>query len=99
MSKDNVIQFPDRMNGRKLSRITLINARLEELELENDFLDGDIEYLQQQLTKNIDEVHELLHEVEKITQDTLDEQLVEFKSDFGVDINFDADFDLTPEDK
>jgi len=99
MSKDNVIQFPDRMNGRKLSRITLINARLEELELENDFLDGDIEYLQQQLTKNIDEVHELLHEVEKITQETLDEQLVEFKSDFGVDINFDADFDLTPEDK
>ena len=99
MSKDNVIQFPDRLSQRGINRLNIIENRIGELETENDFLDGDIEYLQQQLISNHEEVAELFSQVAKLQQEALDGKIVEFKSEFGVDINFDADFDLTPEDK
>ena len=99
MSKDNVIQFPDRHSERGVDKLDMIENRISELELEIEFLDGDIEYLQQQLESNHNEVEQLFLQVEKLHQDTLDKKIVEFKSEFGVDINFDADFDLTPEDK
>jgi len=99
MSKDNIIQFPDRMGDRGIKRLEIIENRISEIETENEFLDGDIEYLQQQLESNFNEVTQLFYEVEKLQKQALEEKLVEFKSEFGVDINFDADFDLTPEDK
>ena len=99
MSKDNIIQFPDRMGDRGIKRLEIIENRISEIETENEFLDGDIEYLQQQLESNFNEVTQLFYEVEKLQKQALEEKLVEFKSEFGVGINFDADFDLTPEDK
>ena len=99
MSKDNVIQFPDRMGDRGVARLQVIENRIAEIETENDFIDGDIEYLQGQLESNFSEVAELFKEVEKIHKQSLAKELVEFKSEFGVDIDFDADFYLTPEDK
>jgi len=99
MSKDNVIQFPDRLTERGVDRLNMIQNRIDELETENEFLDGDIEYLQQQLISNHDEVAELFKEVAELQTQELEKKLVQFKSDFGVEINFDPDFDLTPEDK
>jgi len=99
MPKDNIIKFPDRMGDRGVDRLEMIENRIAEIETENDFIDSDIEYLQGQLEGNFSEVAELFQEVEKIHKQALDNKLVEFKSEFGVDIDFDADFDLTPEDK
>ena len=99
MPKDNIIKFPDRMGDRGIDRLEMIENRIAEIETENDFIDSDIEYLQGQLEGNFSEVAELFKEVEKIHKQSLAKELVEFKSEFGVDINFDADFDLTPEDK
>jgi len=87
------------MGDRGIKRLEIIENRISEIETENEFLDGDIEYLQQQLESNFNEVTQLFYEVEKLQKQALEEKLVEFKSEFGVDINFDADFDLTPEDK
>ena len=99
MPKDNIIKFPDRMGDRGVDRLEMIENRIAEIETENDFIDSDIEYLQGQLEGNFSEVAELFQEVKKIHKQALDNKLVEFKSEFGVDIDFDADFDLTPEDK
>jgi len=99
MSKGKVIQFPDSLTERGIDKLNIIQNRIDELETENEFLDGDIEYLQQQLISNHDEVAELFKEVAELQTQELEKKLVQFKSDFGVEINFDPDFDLTPEDK
>ena len=45
MSKDNIIQFPIKKGGGRPSRKTILENRLAELNIENDYLNGDIDYL------------------------------------------------------
>ena len=100
MSKDNVIQFPNRFEGREPNQKQILQNRLKELEVENEYLNGDMDFLGEQLDNNLAEIQEILHELQSMIEKELDESLVEFKSEFGVDISFLADFDPTkPEDK
>ena len=96
MAKDNIIKFPDK-KGRSLPRKTILKNRIRELESENDMLNYDLEALSYQLDENLAEIREILYELQEIIQEELATELVEFKSDFGVDISFLADFDLEEE--
>ena len=100
MPKDNIVQFPDRFEGREPNRKQILKNRLGELEVENEYLNSDLDFLSDQLDKNMAEASELLHELQLIVEEELDDSLVEFKSEFGVDISFLADFDPTkPKEK
>lgn len=59
MPKDNVIQFPQNKGGRPSRKIILEN-RLQELQVENDYLQNDLDYLAQQLEDNLAETQEIL---------------------------------------
>jgi predicted nuclease with TOPRIM domain len=95
MPKDNILQFPDRFEGREPNRKQILKNRLGELEVENEYLNSDLDFLSDQLDKNMAEASELLRELQLIVEEELDDSLVEFKSEFGVDISFLADFDPT----
>lgn len=98
MSKDNIIKFPSQKHGRTLPKKTILKNRIRELESENEMLNYDLEALSYQLDENLAEIREILHELQDIIQEELTTELVEFKSDFGVDISFLADFDLEEEE-
>tara|TARA_R110002096_G_scaffold210408_1_gene397757 strand:- start:334 stop:630 length:297 start_codon:yes stop_codon:yes gene_type:complete len=98
MPKDNIVQFPDRFEGREPNRKQILKNRLGELEVENEYLNSDLDFLSDQLDKNIAEAGELLHEMKLIVEEELNTGLVEFKSDFGVDVDFFTDFDLEPKE-
>ena len=98
MPKDNIIAFPDRFEGREPNRKQILKNRLGELEVENEYLNSDLDFLSDQLDKNIAEAGELLHEMKLIVEEELNIGLVEFKSDFGVDVDFFTDFDLEPKE-
>jgi peptidoglycan hydrolase CwlO-like protein len=87
------------MNQTLISKIHKTENRLDELETENEYLEGDIEFLHNQLDKNLTECQELYTCLAELHKESLKEKIVDFKSEFGVDIEFDADFNLEPEDK
>jgi pyruvate/2-oxoglutarate dehydrogenase complex dihydrolipoamide acyltransferase (E2) component len=79
MPKDNIIAFPDRFEGREPNRKQILKNRLGELEVENEYLNSDLDFLSDQLDKNIAEAGELLHEMKLIVEEELNTGLVEFK--------------------
>ena len=95
MPKDNIVQFPDRFEGREPNQKQILQNRLQELQTENEYLNGDLDFLSDQLEKNLEEIREILQELQSTIEKELGDSLVEFKSEFGVDISFLADFDPT----
>ena len=57
MAKDNVIQFPKSIEKEK--RLKMKQARVDEIQLENDWLSADIEHLQKTLEESIGKDTEL----------------------------------------
>ena len=92
MPKDNVIQFPQNKGGRPSRKIILEN-RLQELQVENDYLQNDLDYLAQQLEDNLAETQEILKQLEKLIMKDLNDSMSEIKQMTGVDLT-----PLLPED-
>tara|TARA_Y100000389_G_C17003186_1_gene290503 strand:+ start:122 stop:424 length:303 start_codon:yes stop_codon:yes gene_type:complete len=100
MPKDNIIEFPNRFQGREPNRKQILQNRLKELQVENEYLNQDMDFISEQMEGNLAEIREILEELQSIIEKELGDSLVEFKSDFGVDISFLADFDPDkPKDK
>ena len=100
MPKDNIIEFPNRFNGREPNRKQILQNRLKELQVENEYLNQDMDFISEQMEGNLAEIREILVELQSIIEKELGDSLVEFKSEFGVDISFLADFDPDkPKDK
>lgn len=93
MSKDNVIQFPQKKGGGRPSRKIILENRLQELQVENDYLQNDLDYLSQQLEDNLAETQEILKQLEKLIMQDLNDSMSEFKQMTGVDLT-----PLLPED-
>lgn len=87
MSKDNIIQFPIKKGGGRPSRKTILENRLAELNVENDYLNGDIDYLANQLENNLHEIQAILKELESLVKSDLVNSMSEFKEMTGVDIS------------
>lgn len=86
MSKDNIIQFPTKHKPSKKTKLEVYTLRLKELEVENEYLNSDIDYLSSQLETNLNECEVLLHKMREIHETTIREQAAELKNDFGVDL-------------
>jgi len=100
MPKDNIIEFPNRFQGREPNRKQILQNRLKELQVENEYLNQDMDFISEQMEGNLAEIREILEELQSIIEKELGDSLVEFKSEFGVDISFLADFDPDkPKDK
>lgn len=100
MPKDNIIEFPNRFQGREPNRKQILQNRLKELQVENEYLNQDMDFISEQMEGNLAEIREILEELQYIIEKELGDSLVEFKSEFGVDISFLADFDPDkPKDK
>ena len=68
----------------------ILEERVRELEIENDFVRKDIEYLQGALETNIRELQDCLKELSVIHGQNLEDIVNEFKSEFE---DFDIDFE------
>ena len=87
MSKDNIIQFPTQKGGGRPSRKTILENRLAELNVENDYLNGDIDYLANQLENNLHEIQAILKELESLLRADLATSMSEIKEMTGVDLS------------
>jgi len=86
MSKDNIIQFPTTHKPSRKTKVDILNNRLKELQVENDYLQADMDYLADTVDGNIEEMQIILKELEKLHLATLKQSVTELKDDFGVDL-------------
>ena len=93
MPKDNIIQFPQREGASIPSRKIILENRLQELQVENDYLQNDYDYIAEQLELNIVETQEILKQLEKLLMKDLNDSMLEIKQMTGVDLT-----PLLPED-
>jgi len=98
---NNVVKFPKSPNVEQ--RIEMKQARLREVEIENDYIKSDIDLLNVTLAKNLDEYGKLVKELAALWKlvEPEKEEVVDFEPDFESDFDFDFDFDLdfNPDDK
>tara|TARA_B100000497_G_C7615032_1_gene369358 strand:+ start:743 stop:1042 length:300 start_codon:yes stop_codon:yes gene_type:complete len=86
MSKDNVIQFPIKKGGGRPSKKIILENRLAELQVENDYMQGDLDYISDQLEINLAETHEVLRQLESLIRDDLATSMSEIKKMTGIDL-------------
>jgi hypothetical protein len=86
MSKDNVIQFPIKKGGGRPSRKIILQNRLAELQVESDYMQGDLDYISEQLEINLVETQEILRQLESLVMDDLATSMSEIKNMTGIDL-------------
>ncbi len=96
MAKDNVIQFP--LNKKPVSveaRVQTYKRRIDEIDVENAYMMDDINYLQNALDKNKDELVEIFKQLAIINGEAgVYEPIVEFENEWGDDFEFTPDFNI-----
>ena len=90
---DNVVQFPDKKGANLKIRTQMLQARLDEIEVENKYMNDDIEYLQSALKKNLDEAEEILKKFAIINGEN-----TPVMNEWGDDFEFTPDFDFPDEE-
>jgi len=86
MPKDNIIQFPHKEGASRPSRKSILQNRVAELNLENDYIQSDLQYLGDQLEINCKELEVSLKELEKLMRADLNASMAEIKEMTGVDL-------------
>ena len=90
--KDNVIQFPTKHKASSKAKMDMMERRISEIEIENDMMRSDIEYLSGAINKNVSELQDILKEMSVLAG--LEKPIVEFKGegnleDLEIEFNFD----------
>ena len=91
MAKDNIIQFPTNHKPSSKAKIQVMEARISEIEVENDMMRSDIEYLSGAINKNVSELQDILKELSILAG--LEKPIMEFKGegaleDMDIEFNF-----------
>ena len=91
MAKDNIIHFPTKHKPASKAKIQVMEARISEIELENDMMRSDIEYLSGAINKNVSELQDILKELSILAG--LEKPIIEFKGegnleDMDIEFNF-----------
>lgn len=91
MAKDNIIQFPTNHKPSSKARLQMLEARVHEIELENDMMRSDMDYLSGAINKNVSELQDILKEMSLLAG--LEKPIVEFKGegeleDMDIEFNF-----------
>ena len=90
MEKDNIIQITSKKEHSKKQKARVLQLRLDEIEVENNYITEDIAYLKGSLEKNKQEIVAILNEFAKMNG----EAGVYFENEFGDDFEFVPDFDI-----
>ena len=91
MAKDNIIQFPTNHKPSSKAKIQVMEARISEIEIENDMMRSDIDYLSGAINKNVSELQDILKELSILAG--LEKPIMEFKGegkleDMDIEFNF-----------
>lgn len=89
MAKDNLIHFPTKHKPSSKAKIRVMEDRISEIEVENDMMRSDIEYLSGAINKNVSELQDILKELSILAG--LEKPIMEFKGEGNLedmDINF-----------
>ena len=104
MAKDNIIHFPTKHKPSSKAKIQAMEARISEIEIENDIMRSDIEYLSGSINKNVSELQDILKELSILAG--LEKPIMEFKGegnleDMDIEFNFSQLDDLlnNPDDE
>ena len=104
MAKDNIIHFPTKHKPSSKAKVQAMEARISEIEIENDIMRSDIEYLSGSINKNVSELQDILKELSKLAG--LEKPIMEFKGegnleDMDINFNFSQLYDLlnNPDDE
>ena len=95
MAKDNIIEFPLNRMPSLAARVSGYQRRIDEIEVENQYMIDDMAYLQRGLDKNKDELVSILKELAIINGEAgVHEPMVEFENEWGDDFEFIPDFEI-----
>ena len=91
MAKDNIIQFPSKHKISNKAKIDMYERRVAEIEMENDIIRSDIEYLHGAMNKNVSELQDILKELSLLAG--FEKPIMEFKgegelTDMDIEFNF-----------
>jgi hypothetical protein len=86
MPKDNIIQFPHKEGASRPSRKSILQNRVAEINVENEYIQSDLQYLGDQLEINCRELEVSLNELEKLMRADLDVSMAEIKEMTGIDL-------------
>lgn len=89
--KDNIIQFPTKHKPSDKAKLQMLEIRLSEIELENDMMRSDIDYLSGAINRNVKELEDILKEMSLLAG--LEKPIMEFKGegnleDLDIEFNF-----------
>ena len=83
MAKDNIVQFPNKRKEKSVKeKIKIIQVRLDELNVEANYIADDIDYLTNALEKNSQETNDLIRQLADINN-IEKEALVDYITEWG----------------
>tara|TARA_Y100000768_G_scaffold371512_1_gene338299 strand:+ start:1231 stop:1665 length:435 start_codon:yes stop_codon:yes gene_type:complete len=98
MAKDNIIQFPNKKEQSLKQKVRVMQARIDEIDVENKYIEDDIAYLKESLRKNHQEAENILKEFAIINGENFfsagDKPVMDFENEWGDDFEFTPDFDI-----
>tara|TARA_R110002012_G_scaffold309712_1_gene516917 strand:+ start:135 stop:560 length:426 start_codon:yes stop_codon:yes gene_type:complete len=98
MAKDNVIQFPNKKEQSQKQKVRMMQARIDEIDIENKYIEDDIAYLKKSLEKNHQEAEDILKSFAIINGENFfsagETPVMDFENEWGDDFEFTPDFDI-----
>lgn len=91
-----IIQFPSKITPLKV-KAEMHRNRIDELEIENQYINDDIDYLTAALKKNRDELAEVLKQLAIMNGEAGVHQ-ADFENEWGDDFEFTPDFEIKDEE-
>jgi hypothetical protein len=103
MAKDNIIQFPNKKEQSLKQKVRMMQARIDEIDIENKYIEDDIAYLKRSLAKNHEEAENILKEFAIINGENFfsagGKPVMDFENEWGDDFEFTPDFDIPDKPK
>ena len=98
MAKDNIIQFPNKKKQSQKEKVRMMQARIDEIDIENRYIEEDIAYLKKSLAKNHEEAEDILKQFAIMNGENFfsagEKPVMDFENEWGDDFEFTPDFDI-----
>ena len=98
MAKDNIIQFPNIKQQSQKQKVRMMQARIDEIDIENRYIEEDIAYLKKSLAKNHEEAEDILKQFAIMNGENFfsagEKPVMDFENEWGDDFEFTPDFDI-----
>ena len=98
MAKDNIIQFPNKKEQSQKQKVRMMQARIDEIDIENRYIEEDIAYLKKSLAQNHAEAEDILKQFAIMNGENFfsagEKPVMDFENEWGDDFEFTPDFDI-----